>query len=367
MMDFSSELYYSYVLSALDRADMGELKRIYYLSTLNKEGEEISSLITSKIPELARTHGLPIQNTFQELYNNYKYAKMVRRVNHMPLTWIRHYLEKEDMSALLYALGKRNDIREDDTADEFACIAGRKSLSFVKQFIALDTQLQDYTEYTFASVFGSAILSRNIPVVRYLYAQKDQLNDVVYEYILNAAAEVGDWGWIVIAIENIHSDGLTLTRAAKGGHKDVIEFFEEKTNDSLALLEGYVQAGNIPAIEAVIQKYSISDLNQKYALLEAIGSENKTTIDYFFEKLKGTIPSYWITVLHRAGKCRLDTLQYIYNQREAWPVNALTDALCIAIFHEQIDNIRFLLEKGADISQYGDTLIDMNRLLAGEQ
>jgi hypothetical protein len=210
-------------------------------------------------------------------------------------------------------------------------------------------------------------LSRNIPVVQYLYAQKDQLNDIVYEQILNAAAEVGDWGWIVLALEHIYSDSFTLNKAAEGGHKDVIDFFVERHDDSLALLQGYVQAGNIPAAEELITKYNLSDLLLKDGLLKAIDSENNYIIDFFLERLKDSDLYYWHSALHRAGKCNSEILQYIYSQREEWPVNALTDALYVAIYHEKIDNIRFLLEQGADIPQYDDTLADMNRLLAGEQ
>ena len=111
-----NEAYYAYLFTALNRAHIPELKRIWQFSSTETKGAIVRTLITEKLPEIAHDNQLPSADTFEKLYKTYKTRKMQRRVQHMPRTWVKYYLEKSDLSALLCALETNiPDIRDNET------------------------------------------------------------------------------------------------------------------------------------------------------------------------------------------------------------------------------------------------------------
>lgn len=365
-----ADIYYDYLLAALNRANIPELRKIWQLSLTEKKGAIARTLITEKIPEIAQTNQLETTQKFKELYNAYKTRKMQRRVQHMPKTWIKYYLEKSNLSALVYALETNiPGIRDNEIfIDQLSRIVGGKSLTLVKEYLALGEKLETHPEYTFAKVFESAILHKNIPVVQYLFAQKESLTKEVYRGMLEAAVESGDWGWIVVALEKVQPDDWTLRSAAKGGHEEVIQFFLEKLPDATSqLLQGYMLGKNIDRVKYTLEKYTFDADTLKYALYRAIEAENKTLISLILREMGPLTPYVWNMALDSAAQQNLETLRYFYGRRKKWPTNDFIDPLNTAIYYEKVENIRFLLEKGADVSQLDEeNQKNMQRLLARE-
>ena len=366
-----NEAYYAYLFTALNRAHIPELKRIWQLSSTETKGAIVRTLITEKLPEIAQSNRLPSADTFEELYKSYKTRKMQRRVQHMPRTWVKYYLKKSDLSALLYALETNiPDIRDNETfIDEMSYIVGRQSLDFVNEYLGLETKIQDYPEYTFTGVIKSAILRKNIPVIQHLFAQKESLTEGTYEAIMEAGAELGDWGWIMMALQEPTSE--TLKHAAKGGHADVIQFFLEKLDSPYShsyLLQGYVRAKNMSAVEATLEKYNFNADVLEYALYRAIEVENRPLISLILRKMVALAPYVWNIALDSAAQRSVGTLRYFYDKKKKWSTDDILGALGAAIFHEKIENIRFLLEKSARESQLltEEEQKQMQRLLEGE-
>lgn len=364
-----SETYYDYIHTVLDRKNIPELKRIWYLSLAEVKGAIVRKLITDALPQIAGSNQLPPTKTFEELYNSYRTRKMQRRVRHMPQTWVKYYLEREDLSALHYALDNQiGEIRDDDIfVDEICAIIGKKSLDFVKKFLALGKKLQNYPEYTPAYVFKSAILRRNVPVMQYLFAQRKSFGEETYECIMEAGAESGDWGWITLALEKAEATGETLEHAAKGGHKDVIEFFVKELNSPSSdyyILKGYVLAQNIPRVKEILDKRQDY---LDYVLYRAVEVESKAIISLILRKKASFDLTVWSRALSIAAQKSIDTLRYFYGRRKKWSANDLLGALAMAVYAEKIANARFLLEKGADPAQLPEeTQKEMERLFAGE-
>ena len=367
-----TETYSAYLFTALNRANIAELKHIWRLSLVEKSGATVRDLITKKLQEIAQSNRLEATATLEELYATYKVRKMQRRIRHMPLTWIKYYLEKENLSALTYALdNKLGAIRDDEIfIDEICITVGNKSLDFVKEYLALNTKLQNYPEYTLAYVFKSAILHRNVSAVQYLFAQKESFTDETYESIMEAGAETGDWDWIAVAMEKAEPSGETLKHAAKGGHEDVIQFFVKKLDSphgNSCLLQGYVLAQNILKVKELLSKYVDGAEQMEYALYRALDVENKTIISLVLSKMGAIALTVWRQALDIAAQGSIKTLRYFYSRRKKWSTDDLLDSLAMAVYYERLDNIHFLLEKGANPAELTEeTLIDMKHLLVGE-
>lgn len=373
-MEFASELYYDYLLTALDRACIQELKCVWRLSLTCRNGEYMRSLITDCLPTLRVKYRLPDVDSFAELCVEYKKNKMQRLVNHMPKTWIKYYLEKEDLSALFYVLETEmlDFSAEEDFVDDLCFIAGKQSLPFVQRFLSLEKELQIEIECMFAYVLDAAIVSRNTDVIEYMFTQKEKLTEITYNRILEAAAEAGDWDWITIASEKIRVSGQTLLRAAKGGHTDVIECFMKKMHDPMVLIEGYILGKNNTAAKTILGQYNFNDRTLQNALHRAVEIEDENLLIYLLEKMGNVSDYVWSELIYTAAKHSLDILRCVYDQRsvnrhERWGKNTLISAMCATIDHEKIDSILFLLEKGVTIAKQGNYITDMNRLLAGER
>ena len=80
----------AYFFTALNRASIPELKRIWQLSLTEMKGVIVRTLITEKMADIARANKLAATDTFEELYKTYQTRKMQRRVNHMPKTWTKY-------------------------------------------------------------------------------------------------------------------------------------------------------------------------------------------------------------------------------------------------------------------------------------
>ena len=368
-----NEAYYAYLFTALNRAHIPELKRIWQFSSTETKGAIVRTLITEKLPEIAHDNQLPSADTFEKLYKTYKTRKMQRRVQHMPRTWVKYYLEKSDLSALLCALETNiPDIRDNETfIDEMSYIVGRQSLDFVNEYLGLETKIQDHPIYNLIGVLKSAILHKNIPVIQHLFAQKESFTDEVYEEIMETGAELGDWGWIMMALEKTEPTSETLKRAAKGGHADVIQFFLKKLNSPHSpsyLLQGYVRAKNMSAVEATLEKYNFNADVLEYALYRAIEVENRPLISLILRKMVALAPYVWNIALDSVAQRSVGTLCYFYGKKKKWSTDDILGALGAAIFHEKIENIHFLLDKRAKASQLlteGEQK-QMQRLLEGE-
>jgi len=361
MMDFC----YNFVLITLDRSVPKELKSLWRLSLICRDGAEIRVLIGQRLASLCHYWNVPASN-LRDLLSSIRKKKIQRRVRHMPKTWTLYYLEKEDLSTLFYSVTDGLiDLDGTDHLDTCCDIVATKPLSFVQSFLEAE-ELKDLSYYTFTWVLCSAIRHKNVEVSEYLLLQKKVFDEDECEDILEAALEVGDWKWIEIASKTTSIQSFMLRSAVKGGHEDVIAYVSKKNkkNKPIEYLKGYILESNLDSVKRILEQYqfTLSELSDCFFL--AMRTEDEAAFNYICEKAEG-FRRMGNGYLQEAAKTSLSTLRCIYNMRDDWFKEELKLALFSAVFHERVENVHFLLEKGAKLE--GNQQKDLLRLLSGEQ
>lgn len=346
-----------YLLLVVDRACIPELYQVRKLyltnSVLRKEFEDI---LFKNLSTIARVNNLNIVTSFKDLYFAYKRQKMERRVRHKPKTWSLYYLNKGSLDALEFAIQVvEPDCLEGETfLEKLSKAAGIQSLALVEKFFSIT---ETHTYFNLGHVISSAIRAGNDAVIDYILLL-DKC-EYVYEEILNIGAELGDMGWIHMALHNEPFSDFALRYAAKGGNKRALDFIQTKINSPCELLQGYTLAGNADMVNQLLSTQIFTEDEIWYAYCRACDVRNKELIELF----RGLLSEYYLdNMLSNEAEYGLEAVQNIFEYRK-WTKGELEDALALAIDYEQVEVIQFLLSHGAKTDYKEDI---MTRLLEGE-